>query len=45
MTDEEWERIRPILPQPGRRGRKPKDDLCKILNAVDIGVKLPRPAD
>jgi len=27
LTDEEWQRIRSILPQPARRGRKPKADL------------------
>ncbi len=34
LTDEEWQRIRPILPQPARRGRKPKADLREILNAI-----------
>jgi transposase len=34
LTDEEWERIRPILPQPARRGRKPKVNLREILNAI-----------
>jgi len=34
LTDEEWERIRPILPQPARRGRKPKANLREILNAI-----------
>src|SRR5919107_6075916 len=34
LTDEEWERIRPILPQPARRGRRPKVNLREILNAI-----------
>jgi transposase len=34
LTDEEWERIRPILPQPSQRGRKPKVNLREILNAI-----------
>jgi putative transposase len=34
LTDEEWERIQPLLPQPPRRGRKPTVDLREILNAI-----------
>ena len=34
LTDEEWERIRPLLPKPARRGRKPGVDLREILNAI-----------
>lgn len=34
LTDEEWGRIRPLLPKPARRGRKPKVDLREILNAI-----------
>jgi len=34
LTDEEWERIDPLLPRPGRRGRKPSVDLREILNAI-----------
>jgi putative transposase len=34
LTDEEWQRIRPILPQPAKRGRKPKVNLREILNAI-----------
>jgi transposase len=33
-TDEEWERIRPILPQPARGGCKSKVNLREILNAI-----------
>jgi putative transposase len=34
LTDEEWERIQPLLPQPPRRGHKPTVDLREILNAI-----------
>src|SRR4051794_8539347 len=34
MTDAEWERIKPLLPKPARRGRRPKVDLREILNAI-----------
>ena len=34
LTDAEWERIRPLLPQPARRGRKPGVDLRESLNAI-----------
>jgi transposase len=34
LTDEEWERIRPFLPKPAKRGRKPKVDLREVLNAI-----------
>jgi putative transposase len=34
LTDDEWERIQPLLPQPPRRGRKPTVDLREILNAI-----------
>src|SRR5579859_1753916 len=34
LTDEEWERIEPLLPQVARRGRKPRVDLREILNAI-----------
>jgi putative transposase len=34
LTDEEWERIQPLLPKPPRRGRKPTVDLREILNAI-----------
>src|ERR671911_2655145 len=26
LTDEEWERIRPLLPRPAKRGRRPSVD-------------------
>jgi putative transposase len=33
LTDEEWERIAPLLPKPARRGRKPGVDLREVLTA------------
>ena len=34
LTDEEWERMRPFLPKPGKRGRKSATDLREVLNAI-----------
>jgi hypothetical protein len=34
LTDAEWEQIRPLLPEPAERGRKPGVDLREILNAI-----------
>ena len=34
LTDEEWERIRPLLPKPARKGRKPAVDMREIVNAI-----------
>jgi putative transposase len=34
LTDAEWEQIKPLLPKPAKRGRKPKVDLREILNAI-----------
>ena len=34
LTDEEWERIKPFLPRPPLRGRKPSTDLRLILDAI-----------
>lgn len=34
LTDEVWQRIHPILPQPIPRGRKLQVDLREILNAI-----------
>lgn len=34
LTDEEWERIRPLLPRPAKSGRKPRVDLREVLNAI-----------
>lgn len=34
LTNEEWERITPLLPAPAGRGRPPKADLREVLNAI-----------
>jgi len=34
LTDEEWERIAPLLPEPAKRGRKPTVDMREIVNAI-----------
>jgi len=34
LTDAEWEQVRPLLPEPAGRGRKPSVDLREILNAI-----------
>ncbi len=34
LTDEEWERIQPLLPKPSKRGRKVSVDLREMLNAT-----------
>jgi transposase len=34
LTDEEWQRIEPLLPKPAKRGRKRGVDLREILNAI-----------
>jgi transposase len=34
LTDAEWERVRPLLPRPARRGRKPSVNLREVLNAI-----------
>ena len=34
LTDEEWERIKPFLPKPPKRGRKLMVNLREILNAI-----------
>jgi putative transposase len=34
LTDEEWGRIKPLLPKPPKRGRKLTVDLREILNAI-----------
>lgn len=34
LTDEEWERIRPLLPGPAKRGRPVEVDLREVLNAI-----------
>ncbi len=34
LTDAEWERIRPLLPRPAKRGRRPGVDLRRVLDAI-----------
>ncbi len=34
LTDEEWERIAPLMPKPGRRGRPREVDFREVINAV-----------
>ena len=34
LTDAEWERVAPLMPKPGRRGRKPRVDFREVLNAI-----------
>ena len=34
LTDEEWDRIAPLLPKPSRRGRKPSVAMREVLNAI-----------
>ena len=34
LTDEEWARIAPLLPNPAKRGRKPGVDMREVLNAI-----------
>ena len=34
LTDEEWERIAPLLPKPAKKGREPGVDMREIVNAI-----------
>ncbi|WP_215755363.1 transposase, partial [Acetobacter sp. P5B1] len=34
LTDEEWERIAPLMPPANRRGRKRTTDSREIINAL-----------
>ena len=34
LTNEEWDRIAPLLPKVARRGRRPSVDLREIWNAI-----------
>src|SRR5487761_2450451 len=34
LTDEERERIAPLLPKPAKKGRKPSVDMREIVNAI-----------
>ena len=39
LTDEEWERIAPLMPPPGRRGRPREVDFREVINAVRYLVR------
>lgn len=39
MTDEEWERISPLMPAPGRRGRPREVVFREVINAVRYLVR------
>lgn len=39
VTDEEWERIAPLMPKPGRRGRPREVDFREVVNAVRYLVR------
>jgi transposase len=39
LRDEEWERIAPLMPRPGRRGRPREVDFREVINAVRYLVR------
>lgn len=39
LTDEEWDRIAPLMPRPGRRGRPRDVDFREVINAVRYLVR------
>src|ERR1044071_2030186 len=39
LTDEEWERIAPLMPKPERRGRPREVDFREVINAVRYLVR------
>jgi transposase len=39
LTDEEWERIAPLMPEPGRRDRPREVDFREAINAVRYLVR------
>src|SRR4051794_10138708 len=39
LTDEEWEAIAPLMPQPGRRGRPREVEFREVINAVRYLVR------
>jgi transposase len=39
LTDEEWDRIAPLMPRPGRRGRPREVDFREVINAVRYLVR------
>ena len=39
LTDEEWERMAPLMPAPGRRGRPREVEFREVINAVPYLVR------
>jgi transposase len=39
LTDEEWERLAPLMPKPGRRGRPREVEFREVINAVRYLVR------
>src|SRR5450631_2555791 len=39
LTDEEWEQIAPLMPEPGRRGRPREVEFREVINAVRYLVR------
>ena len=39
LTDEEWARIAPLMPKPGRMGRPRETDFREVINAVRYLVR------
>ena len=39
LTDEEWQRIAPLMPKPGRRGRPREVEFREVINAVRYLVR------
>lgn len=39
MTDEEWDRIAPLMPKTSRRGRRRGTDFREIVNAIRYPVR------
>lgn len=39
LTDEEWERLCPLMPEPGRRGRPREVEFREVINAVRYLVR------
>jgi|SRR4051794_3217385 transposase len=39
LTDEEWDRIAPLMPKPGRRGRPREVEFREVINAVRYLVR------
>jgi transposase len=39
LTDEEWERLAPLMPRPGRMGRPREIEFREVINAVRYLVR------